>query len=111
MIYLAGPYTHPSSVIREVRYQQLTYAAGVLQSMGLKVFSPITHGHVMAQHHDLPIEFDYWREMCEHQLSACTHILILTLDGWEDSTGVSYEYDLAVERGLRIALAPFAEFL
>lgn len=92
MIYLATPYSHPDAAVREIRFKQVTYAASVLMQCGYHVFSPITHGHPMAEMSDLPKGFDYWGEQCKRQIAMCDRLVILTLEGHDTSKGVEAEY-------------------
>ena len=49
-IYLACPYTHPDEVTRNTRVEFASIIAAKLMCEGHVVFSPITHGHHIADH-------------------------------------------------------------
>ena len=49
-IYLACPYTHPDEVTRNTRVELASIIAAKLMCEGHVVFSPITHGHYVADH-------------------------------------------------------------
>lgn len=91
MIYLAGPYSHEDPKVREQRFEALTKRAAELMIDGFTVFSPITHGHAIAERHDLPLEFEWWQNQCLDMLSRATSMVVLRLDGYAESKGVAAE--------------------
>jgi hypothetical protein len=96
MIYLASPYSHPDPVVRERRYRAACSAAATLMKRGHQVFSPIAHGHVMAEL-GLPTCWAYWQDYDRHHLTHCDEVLVLMLSGWKESAGVQAEIRLARE--------------
>lgn len=102
LIYLASPYSHPSTDVREHRFQQVCAAAAELMAQGHIIFSPIAHTHPIALQGSLPLGFDYWKRVDEVYLSRCDELWILTLDGWKDSTGIRGEIKIAQQLGMPI---------
>ncbi len=98
MIYLASPYSHPESSVREQRFRAACVAAVRLIRVGHIVFSPITHGHSLALH-GLPTDWRFWERFDHRQLACCDEMIVLTLDGWRESEGVQAEIRLATEFG------------
>jgi len=94
-IYLACPYWHENSEIREKRYQMVTSKTGKLMELGYQVFSPITHSHPISlnmnkQGHDFWMKQDYpyiklWAD----------EVWVYAIDGWRESVGVGLEIDYA----------------
>ena len=103
-VYLAAPYSHKDFAIRERRYLYTTQAANRLIRQGLLVFSPVTHGHVIARLGGLDGEFAFWEEHC---LSFLRHwaqaLYVLTLPGWKESIGVAAELAEADNLGLPVS--------
>ena len=95
MIYLAGPYSHEDPKVREERFEALTQKAAELMLDGHVVFSPITHGHTIAEYHDLPKDFAWWEKQDIDFLRHCSKLIILRLDGYDKSVGVTAEVELA----------------
>ena len=95
MIYLAGPYSHVSHIVRHERFEALTEKAAELMREGNVVFSPITHGHTMAVHHDMPTSHDFWLKQDFEFLRHCSKIVVLRLDGYLESVGVLAEIEAA----------------
>jgi len=95
-IYLAGPYSHALDEVRQERFEALTVEAARLMALGHQVYSPITHGHVLAKAGDLPTSWRYWEETCKgFILDWADQMAVLTLDGWRESVGVTAEMRLA----------------
>jgi hypothetical protein len=102
VIYLATPYSHDDPDEREIRFKAVNRAAGMLMKQGEFVFSPISHTHPIAKVADLPRGWDYWNEYDEEMISHCTRFVVLTLEGWLESTGVQEEIKIARRRGFTI---------
>ena len=101
MIYLASPYTHVDAAVRESRFDAACLATSALMRAGLSVYSPIVHSHPLVRF-GLPIEWEFWKAHdCEH-LRRSDKVVVLTLDGWEESRGVRAEVELAIDLDLPI---------
>lgn len=102
LTYLAQPYSHPDPEVREQRYRDGCAAASRLMQQGLKVFAPIPHSHGIAAHGGLPTSWEYWESYDRTILEMCEKLLVLKLDGWEQSVGVLAEMDIAFELGIPV---------
>lgn len=91
MIYLAQPYTHKDSAIRDARYRAALRIVADYTKMEFLIYSPIVHYHNVALAYDLPVEFDFWRTLNFEALKRCNEIWILPLTGWETSAGLRAE--------------------
>ena len=98
MIYLASPYSHADPAVRETRYQAACHATAALLKAGFVVFSPIVHSHPLVAF-DLPTGWDFWERIDRAYLSRCDEVVVLTLDGWQQSTGVRAEIAIARDLG------------
>lgn len=103
-IYLAGPYSHPDPEVRHFRFIELNKAAGQLMSQGLMVLSPISHSHPIVQCGTLPSDWGYWETFSRSCMSVCHKMVILCMNGWQDSTGVTAEMAIAKEMGMPVDL-------
>ena len=96
--YLACPYTHEDADVRLTRETEATKAtAFLIKHLQIAVYSPITHGHRVADY--LPAELrnhsSFWMDQCLPLLSKCTCMYILMLPGWEKSSGIATELEHA----------------
>ncbi len=107
LVYLATPYSSPCPALREIRFQLANRIAGYLMRCGYLVYSPISHGHPIAQAGELPGSWEYWAESCERMLGACYGMFVVCAPGWRESAGVRSEVELAKRMGKSILmLAP-----
>ena len=90
MIYLASAYSNPDPAIREQRFQAACAVVARLMCEGHLVYSPIVHGHPLAQH-GLPVDWSFWQRHSLWHLEHCDEITVLTLDGWQESVSVQAE--------------------
>lgn len=103
MIYLACPYAHPDSNVQHRRYTQVTARAAELMRKGHVVYSPITSMHFLSQHHAFPGEGnDFWLRHDLAILARCDKLLVLQLEGWEQSEGLRREIEFATEKNIPI---------
>jgi hypothetical protein len=100
LVYLASPYSHPDPAVRESRFQAACQATSHLMRAGLHVFSPIAHTHPVILAGTLPTGWEFWRAYDEAVLSACRALVVLELDGWEESEGVRGEVEIARQLNL-----------
>src|ERR1700692_1103713 len=88
VIYLACPYTHPDPDVRRRRFEIVTAVAADLIKSGRIVFSPITMTHpidmVLAGASNT-LGSNYWVAFDEAFMEMCSEMIVLTLDGWEQS--------------------------
>jgi len=98
MIYLASPYSHPDSLIRERRHQAVCHAAARLIRNGQVVFSPVAHSHAIALC-GVRSDWEFWERQDRLFLQACDELVVLMLTGWRESTGVQAEIQIAEELG------------
>jgi Domain of unknown function (DUF1937) len=101
MIYLASPYSHPNPMVRETRFEAACRTTARLIQAGQTVFSPIVHGHPLV-HYGLPTDWSFWQRFGKEHLQRCDDVLVLQIDGWQESEGVQAEVELARGLGKRI---------
>ena len=110
LTYLASPYSYRSAsadVVKKVqmhRFEACTRAAGwLISQFGWNVFSPITHSHplhILAP--GLRGDWEFWKKIDTEYLQISSRIVILTIPGWEKSTGVTAEREIASDLGLTV---------
>jgi len=98
VIYLASPYSHADQAVREARYHAACRATAAMLKTGLVVFSPIVHSHPLVAF-DLPTGWDFWGRVDRAYLVRCDELVVLMLDGWQESAGVRAEIALARDLG------------
>lgn len=103
LTYLACPYSHPDRAVRVARFNAVNVVAGQLMRQGHLVFSPISHTHPIAEAGGLPLGWDFWAAFDRAYLEASRGLIVLRLDGWRESVGVTAEIALAAELGIPVS--------
>lgn len=102
LTYLACPYSHPDPDVRQRRHEAVNRVAGMLMKKGMLVFSPISHTHPIAVECDMPKGWDFWHAYDRAFIEASERIIVLMLEGWQDSVGVKAEIAIAAELGIPV---------
>lgn len=101
MIYLALPYSGSGFLIAE-RVRHMTMYDAKLMKQGIFTVSPV-YKHLMRHYNeDIPGDWTYWGEYSRQLLAMCKEMHVLCLPGWDESTGVKAEIELAKELGIPI---------
>ena len=108
-LYLACPYSDNDRQKREYRFERANEEALLLMQQGHIVFSPITHGHAIAQtatleqREQVAMNHNFWMEQCVSFLTEWADaIVVLCLPGWQLSRGVTMEVEIAKEKGIPV---------
>ena len=91
MIYLACPFTHPDPAVREHRYRTSCIAAAKLMRHGNVVFNPLSHSVPINEFLSDVDSHEFWMAMDIPILRRCDELLVLGLEGWQESRGVQTE--------------------
>ncbi len=102
LIYLASPYTSNDPSILLERFRKVCVVAGKLISEGFYIFSPIAHTHPISVASKLPGDWQYWEGYDRAIIKNCKCLVVLKLEGWEQSKGVQSEINIAKELGLSV---------
>lgn len=102
IIYLAAPYSHPDLAVVEARFAAINRAAAALISDGHVVFSPISMTHPIAMVLGNHLS-EAWYGFDHPFMDASAECVVLMLDGWKQSRGVTAEiaYFTAQEKPVR----------
>ena len=93
--YLASPYTHTDPEVMERRYGAALHALHFLLSRKLWTYSPIVHCHELAKTYALPRTHDFWQTYNHAMLDSSKGLLILVIEGWNESRGIEDEIHTA----------------
>ena len=100
--YLALPYTDEDEEVMDFRAAVSDIICADLMNQGRYVYAPISACHHIAKKYDLPRTWEFWKGMDELFVSLCKKFIIITLPGWEDSTGVTAETEIANRHNIEI---------
>lgn len=106
IIYLAVPYYHIDPDVRRSRYEHVNKVTAYLLRAGNIVFSPITYSHVLGEYHNLPDGHEFWMNLDVEFLRRSDILIVLCLNGWRESRGVTQEIKIATEMDIPIIYLP-----
>jgi hypothetical protein len=100
--YLAVPYTHADPKIRHRRFERVNKVAAKLMKEGHIIFSPISHSHPIEIEDKTLTGANFWINFDAAFLKCSKKLIVLKLEGWEESVGVAGELKIAKELGIPI---------
>jgi len=109
--YLACPYSHQDPAIRIMRHQLVNKVAFEFHKRGKLVYSPLTDNIPLIHLGDKENSWEDWSVFDKEMLSRCDELIVLKIQGWEISKGVSGEIAFAEQLHLPIEIIdPMAYF-
>ncbi|MBT4792337.1 MAG: DUF1937 family protein [Halobacteriovoraceae bacterium] len=102
--YISNPYNGSDSQ-KEMRAKIAAQVCGKLLKRGVHAWSPIVHNHAMMsdyggftldERRTLILDFDF------SLLLASKGMIVLKIDGWQESYGVSKEVELCKEKSISV---------
>ncbi len=106
--YLAAPYSHEDPKVKQVRHDIVNQVAHDLIRMGVQVYSPLTHNIPLA-HLGLHGNWLTWKAFDHEMLSRCDFLIVLRLEGWQNSLGLKAEMECAKALGKEIQWLDYEE--
>lgn len=99
LVYVGSPYTK-FHLGHEAAFQQAAQITGALMMKGVKVYSPITHGHPLSVHGGVPFtDHDVWMPFDRAMMDKSDALIVAKMDRWERSEGVDHEIHVFIEAG------------
>ncbi len=102
IFYLGIPYSSDDPAVREERFKKANLATTKLMKMGFVVFSPIGSNHFLAITGGLSCDWSFWEKYDTAFLCRCSKLIVLKLEGWENSIGLSAEIKIAQRLGIPV---------
>ena len=103
VVYLAAPYSDPCPKIRAIRAAVASRCAGWLMRKGFLVLSPLSMGHAInAESPALGSDWETWKSVCMHMLTASDMVTALMIRGAESSRGMAVELEYAHELAMPV---------
>ena len=96
MLYLACPYSHSAPTISRRRYHLACRAAAKLMQAGVVVFSPLANSVPAVEFGGLVLSHENFMSLDLPILERCDEVLVIALDGWQQSIGVQQELGAAI---------------
>lgn len=104
LIYLASPYSHRYSYMRERRFVEVSKKAAELMEDGMLVFCPIAHSHPI-EIYGMPRRMpgDWWLQQDFAILGKCDELVVYKMPGWDKSYGVGKEIEFAKKNKIKVS--------
>lgn len=102
LTYLASPYYHSDQQVVDFRMKTFYETDAYLSRCeGLHIFSPLYKVET-AKYGLIPDTFEFWEKYCYEILSRCDEMIVITVDGWDTSTGVNAEIVYCTQHNIPI---------
>ncbi|MBI2790930.1 MAG: DUF1937 family protein [Gammaproteobacteria bacterium] len=95
LIYLACPYSHPDSRMVQLRYAVSAQVACQLVKEGLMIFAASMHNALLATMAGISDQFADWKEYNHLMIERSDKLMVITMEGWEQSKGVQDQIQYA----------------
>lgn len=93
--YLASPYSHKDKSVQKKRAEDATEVAVKLLHHDIFVFAPIPYNEPWEKY-NLPGDWGFWTDFDKSFVHRCDGgLIVLMLDGWDKSVGVTAEIEFA----------------
>lgn len=102
LYYLGSPYSSKLGYIMHERYEAVTAFAAKLVNQGYIVFAPITQSHNISLAGKINTSWAFWKKFDETILDRCDGLIVLMLDGWQNSVGLTAEIEYAIVNSIPI---------
>ena len=97
-IYLASPYSHKFTDVRQKRYEEVVKFWVKLIGDSHVVYCPIGSHHPAAEMYQLPTDHLFWKDTNKAFLNWAEILMVYCLEGWGDSEGIRWEIGYASEK-------------
>lgn len=103
LIYVAGPYSDDDKTVVRLRMNKFAGVMATLIEHKCHPVSPMLN-HYLSGIVDIkfPLTWEWWKEYSLLLLSKCEHMIVITGPGWEKSTGVAAEIEMANELNIPV---------
>jgi hypothetical protein len=106
--YLANPYSHKDHEVKLQRAYDSTEAAVRLLNADIHVFAPIPYNYHWEKFF-IPGDWIFWEQFDKNFLDRCDGLIVLMLDGWDKSIGVTAEIKYAKKLKMPICYVTLEE--
>lgn len=100
LLYAATPYSKYEGGIHHAFIDACKVTERMLRAGLLNVYSPIVHSHSLAIYGNLdPLDHGIWLPFNEAIIRKSDALVVVTLQGWEESDGIKHEIRAFVADG------------
>lgn len=98
-VYLGSPYSkYPGGQAEAASVA--TRAAAKLMSRDIPIFCPIAHSHTICEVGELDhLDWKLWKRQDQPLIDGASALIVLMMDTWRESVGLTYEIECFVKAG------------
>jgi hypothetical protein len=101
--YIAIPYNHPDEAVVQRRVETFCRVAAQIEVDGkYHALSAMFNVLLFLHGHKLPTTWEFWEGYSCHMVRKADVLIVVCIDGWQDSTGVRGEIEEAMRRPMQI---------
>ena len=99
LVYVATPFSKYSDGLAAA-YEDACQVVGDLLRYNINAFSPIVHSYGISEHANIdPLDHKFWMRVDKPYMEKCDALIVMQLDGWDESVGIGMEIKAFREAG------------
>lgn len=102
LVYLAAPYSSIGDKESHMRYIMKCMGRFMVKYQNEYMVSPLTNHFSLGQVPELGTDWEFWEGFSETLMARCDKLVVLQMNGTEESTGVQAEIALAKKMGIPV---------
>lgn len=103
LVYLAAPYNSHDLKIIQKRMETIYGVISRFIKDDVHIVTPLFM-HEVVKRYDIAGDYLFWERYCLNILKRCDKMVVLCLDGWEDSLGVQGEIEFCSSHNIPYTL-------
>ena len=111
VFYFGNPYTNPDPLVMACRAECVDKAAARLLTHDIVTYPPIAINSRWNAYENFPHVWSFWEKTDKSFLCRCDGLIVLKLDGWEESVGLISEIEYATELGMPICFITYDDLM
>jgi hypothetical protein len=111
LFYLANPYSNPDKKVMLDRAQKVDRAAARLLKLNIMTYPPIALNYKWTDYETFAHTWTFWESYDKNYLERCDGLIVLTLDGWKQSVGVTSEIAYTKELGMPVVYISYEDIM
>lgn len=109
VIFLAMPYQHSDPKVVEKRIEILHDVIAFLMKSNKIAIAPCLN-HSVVKRAKIQIDPQYWAAYSAAHIPICSRMFVLTMEGWDQSSGIEGEIQLAKKFKIPVEFVDVSDF-
>lgn len=100
--YIASPYSRIENKELLMRHVAKFSGEYMLTNPGWYAVTGLIHHYASLEVGELGTDYSFWEGWCQTFLKRCDKLIVLMINGWDNSTGVKAEIEFAILHGIPV---------